>query len=55
MNFKRLYEQLKIDEGVIYEIYHDHLGYHTFGVGHLVKEVILSIYSLWVLRYRKKE
>ena len=38
MNFDRLYEQLKIDEGVIYEIYHDHLGYHTFGIGHLVKE-----------------
>ena len=38
MNFERLYEQLKIDEGVIYEIYHDHLGYHTFGVGHLVKD-----------------
>ena len=38
MKFERLYEQLKIDEGVIYEIYHDHLGYHTFGIGHLVKE-----------------
>lgn len=33
-----LYEQLKIDEGVVYEIYLDHLGYPTFGVGHLVRE-----------------
>lgn len=33
-----VYEQLKVDEGVVYEIYHDHLGYPTFGVGHLVLE-----------------
>ena len=38
MNFERLYEQLKIDEGVKYEIYKDHLGYETFGIGHLVVE-----------------
>ena len=38
MNFDRLYEQLKIDEGVKYEIYKDHLGYETFGIGHLVVE-----------------
>ena len=31
-----VFEQLKIDEGVVYEIYLDHLGYPTFGVGHLV-------------------
>ncbi len=31
-----VYEQLKIDEGVVNEIYKDHLGYPTFGVGHLV-------------------
>ena len=36
MNREAIYEQLKIDEGVVYEIYHDHLGYPTFGVGHLV-------------------
>ena len=34
----RVFEQLKIDEGVEYEIYLDHLGYPTFGVGHLVLE-----------------
>ena len=37
MDRQRVYEQLKIDEGVKYEIYKDHLGYPTFGVGHLVK------------------
>ena len=34
----RVYEQLKIDEGVVYEIYLDHLGYPTLGVGHLIVE-----------------
>ena len=38
MNRDSVYEQLKIDEGVVYEIYEDHLGYPTFGVGHLVLE-----------------
>ena len=38
MNREAIYEQLKIDEGVVYEIYKDHLGYPTFGVGHLVLE-----------------
>ena len=33
-----VFEQLKIDEGVVYEIYKDHLGYPTFGIGHLVLE-----------------
>ncbi len=36
MNRESVYDQLKIDEGVEYEIYKDHLGYPTFGVGHLV-------------------
>ena len=36
MNREEIFETLKIDEGVKYEIYADHLGYHTFGVGHLV-------------------
>jgi len=38
MNKEAVYEQLKLDEGVEYEIYNDHLGYPTFGVGHLVVE-----------------
>ena len=36
MNKEKLIEQLKYDEGVMHEIYNDHLGYPTFGVGHLV-------------------
>jgi len=38
MNREAVYEQLKIDEGVVYEIYLDHLGYPTFGVGHLITD-----------------
>jgi GH24 family phage-related lysozyme (muramidase) len=36
LNKQNLIETLKIDEGVVYEVYLDHLGYATFGVGHLV-------------------
>ena len=38
MNIDQLRDTLKIDEGVKYEIYNDHLGYPTFGIGHLVVE-----------------
>jgi lysozyme len=38
MDVDAIYEQLKIDEGVEYVIYEDHLGYPTFGVGHLILE-----------------
>ena len=38
MDLQVLREQLEIDEGVKYEVYNDHLGYATFGVGHLVLE-----------------
>jgi len=38
MDLEQLREQLEIDEGVKYEVYNDHLGYATFGVGHLVLE-----------------
>ena len=38
MDRKNVYEQLKIDEGVEFEIYLDHLGYPTFGVGHLITD-----------------
>ena len=37
MNRQRLREQLIQDEGVVYEIYKDHRGFKTFGIGHLVK------------------
>lgn len=36
MNKDRVRKQLEIDEGVVYEIYLDHLGYPTFGIGHLI-------------------
>lgn len=38
MDRERVFEQLKIDEGVEYEVYADHLGLHTFGVGHLITD-----------------
>ena len=38
MDVEKLREQLKIDEGCVYEIYNDHLGFATFGIGHLVRE-----------------
>ena len=38
MNRERVQKQLEIDEGVVYEIYRDHLGYPTFGIGHLIRE-----------------
>lgn len=38
MNKESVFEQLKIDEGVKYEVYLDHLGLPTFGVGHLIIE-----------------
>ena len=38
MNREAVFEQLKIDEGVVYAVYEDHLGYPTFGVGHLILE-----------------
>jgi len=37
MNLQELKEQIMFEEGVKYEIYNDHLGYKTFGVGHLVR------------------
>ena len=37
MNYKILKEEIMADEGVKYEIYLDHLGYPTVGIGHLIK------------------
>ena len=31
-----LKSDLKVDEGIKYEIYKDHLGFPTFGIGHLI-------------------
>ena len=38
MDIEKLRKQLEIDEGIVHEIYLDHLGYPTFGIGHLVRE-----------------
>ena len=36
MDLEKLRVELEEDEGCKYEIYLDHLGYPTFGIGHLV-------------------
>ena len=36
MNLELLREELTEDEGCVYEVYNDHLGYATFGIGHLI-------------------
>tara|TARA_E500000081_G_scaffold74372_1_gene76003 strand:+ start:37 stop:480 length:444 start_codon:yes stop_codon:yes gene_type:complete len=36
MNIDKLREELKTDEGCKYEIYLDHLGLPTHGIGHLI-------------------
>ena len=38
MDLEQLREQLEIDEGCIYEIYLDHLGLKTVGIGHLCRD-----------------
>jgi lysozyme len=38
MNRAKLKEEIIADEGMVKHIYEDHLGYPTFGVGHLITE-----------------
>ena len=38
MNMEKLREEMEKDEGVKYEVYLDHLGYPTFGIGHLITD-----------------
>ena len=38
MNMYKLREELERDEGIKYEVYLDHLGYPTFGIGHLITD-----------------
>ena len=38
MNTYKLREELERDEGIKYEVYNDHLGYPTFGIGHLITD-----------------
>jgi len=37
MNREQVQSQLAIDEGIVHAVYLDHLGYPTFGIGHLIK------------------
>ncbi|MDB4345107.1 glycoside hydrolase family protein [bacterium] len=39
MNIDKLREEIEADEGCKYEIYLDHLGLPTFGIGHLVLDI----------------
>ena len=36
---ENLIKQIKYDEGVVLEVYKDHLGYDTCGVGHLITDL----------------
>ena len=38
MDLDKLREQLTIDEGKVLEVYLDHLGLPTVGIGHLIPE-----------------
>lgn len=38
VNVEKLINDLEVDEGCKFEIYNDHLGYPTFGIGHLITE-----------------
>ena len=38
MNIDQLRKELERDEGVKYEVYLDHLGYPTLGIGHLITD-----------------
>ena len=38
MNLEILREDIAADEGKVLKIYKDHLGYPTFGIGHLITE-----------------
>ena len=38
MDLEALKEEIKADEGVKYEVYLDHLGLPTCGIGHLIKD-----------------
>jgi lysozyme len=38
MNIEQLREEIEIDEGCVDQIYLDHLGFPTFGIGHLITD-----------------
>ena len=55
MNRDNIFEQLKVDEGVVYAVYKDHLGYPTFGVGHLILDEDEEDGKKSVRQYQKSE
>jgi GH24 family phage-related lysozyme (muramidase) len=48
MNLDELREEIAADEGVKYEIYRDHIGYKTLGIGHLCIAGVDAEYDLAV-------
>ena len=42
MNRERLRKQIKVDEGVVSQVYKDHLGIPTLGVGHKILKTDLE-------------
>ena len=38
MNREQVQKQLAVDEGIVNEVYLDHLGYATLGIGHLITD-----------------
>jgi len=55
MDINKLKDELIADEGVKYEIYLDHLGYKTFGIGHLCRAKDPENDMKLELQYQKKE
>ena len=45
MNLEVLRQEIEADEGCKYEIYNDHLGYSTGGIGHLIIEKDTEYYG----------
>ena len=52
MDIEKLREELKADEGVKYEVYLDHLGLPTCGIGHLIKDSDPETYNRIKSQYR---
>ena len=55
MDLDKLREQLTIDEGKVLEVYLDHLGLPTVGIGHLILILMKRVERLSVLLSQKKD
>ena len=51
MNINQLRKELERDEGCKYEIYLDHLGHPTFGIGHLITDDDPEWSPQWALQW----